>query len=80
MKEYEAWAKDTGIRALKTFAQSLVALLGAGAFNVLSTAWTTDLAIAAGAAVVSVLHNVSTLPQGTPAAVPSPPVSQGPSQ
>jgi hypothetical protein len=66
------WAFDTGVRAVKTFAQSLVALFGANAVDVMHTDWKVDLSVAAGAAVVSVLQNVQTLP--TPAAVaPAPP-------
>jgi hypothetical protein len=61
------WAFDTGVRATKTFAQSLVALFGANAVDVMHTDWKVDLSVAAGAAVVSVLQNVQTLP--TPATV-----------
>jgi hypothetical protein len=57
---------------VKTFAQSLVALFGANAVDVMHTDWKVDLSVAAGAAVVSVLQNVQTLP--VPAAVaPAPP-------
>jgi hypothetical protein len=66
------WAFDTGVRAVKTFAQSLVALFGANAVDVMHTDWKVDLSVAAGAAAVSVLQNVQTLP--VPAAVaPAPP-------
>lgn len=62
---FKAWAQDAAVRAVKTFAQSLVALIGAGATGFLSVSWQTDLGIAGVAAVVSVLHNVATLPGAT---------------
>jgi hypothetical protein len=58
----KGWAFDTAVRGLKTSAQSLVALLGAGAFNVVNAPWTTDLGIALGAGVLSVLQNIQSLP------------------
>lgn len=69
------WALDTAVRAVKTFAQTLVALFGADAFNVLhGVDWTTDLGIAAGAGLVSVLHNVATLNGPKADALPATPV------
>lgn len=46
-------------RAVKTFAQSLVVTLGAGAVNVLEVPWQAALAVGAGAAVVSVLTSIA---------------------
>ena len=60
------WAFDTGIRAVKTFAQSLVALFGANAVDVMHTNWKVDLSVAAGAALVSILQNVQTIPAPAP--------------
>jgi len=66
MPDLKSWAADTGIRAVKTAAQTLVALFGAGQFNALHVDWQTDLAIAGGAGLVSILQNISSVP--TPAA------------
>lgn len=49
---------DTLERALKTFAQSALATLGAGSVNLLHTDWATVLGIGGGAAVVSVLMSL----------------------
>lgn len=62
MTNFKFWAADTAVRALKTFAQALVALFGANAVDLLKTDWTVDLSVAAGAALVSLLQNVSSLP------------------
>lgn len=64
MKEaIKNWAVLTGVKALKTFAQALVALFGAGAVNVVTIPWQTDLGIAAGAAVACALHNLTSFPE-----------------
>ena len=68
MTNLKPWAIDTGIRAVKTFAQSLVALLGLHAVNVVNVNWQHDLGIAAGAAVVCILQNIQRLPYDAPAA------------
>jgi hypothetical protein len=70
------WGKDVGIRAVKTFSQTLVALFGAGQFDILHTpGWKADLGVAVGAGLVSILQNVATIPTGpkvAAAVVPDP--------
>lgn len=51
-------------RAVKTFAQSLLALIGAGLVNVVLLDWTDMLGISATAALVSVLTSFVSLPVG----------------
>lgn len=51
-------------RASKTFAQSLVALIGAGAVNIVLLNWADMLGISATAAVVSLLTSIVSLPVG----------------
>ena len=46
-------------RAIKTFAQALVALIGTGAVNIVSLDWMQMLGISASAAVVSILTSVA---------------------
>jgi hypothetical protein len=58
MSEYASFAKATLERAIKTFAQTLAALLVADGTDLLGTAWSDRLSIAGMAAVVSVLTSV----------------------
>jgi hypothetical protein len=75
----KAWAADVAVRAVKTAAQTLVAMLGAGAVNILHVDWLADLAVAAGAAVTCVLQNVASFPS-SPATVVVPPALPSPDQ
>lgn len=52
------WA-DTAVRALKTFAQAAVALLGANAAGILTVDWVNLASVSGLAAVVSVLTSIS---------------------
>lgn len=45
-------------RAIRTFAQSLLAVLGGSAFNVWNASWTNALGVALGAAFLSLLMSV----------------------
>lgn len=54
-----AFIADSVERAVKTFAQTIVALLGAGAVNIVTVDWGQILSVAAGAAVVSLLTSVA---------------------
>lgn len=60
-------------RAVKTFAQTLLALLAADAVNVLEVPWSAVLPVALGAAMISVLTSVASAPFGdsaSPSLVP----------
>lgn len=57
------WAKAAGIRAVKTFAQTAVALIGTNAMGVTEVDWVGVLSGAALAGVVSVLTSVAGLPE-----------------
>lgn len=68
-------------RAVKTFAQSLVAILSATGVGFLTAQWTTALSTAGMAAVLSVLTSMSSGPVGepnTPSLLPSAPTSPVP--
>lgn len=52
--------RATAIRAARTAAQTAVALLGAGAVDVLTVDWQAIASVSAGAALVSVLTSVAT--------------------
>lgn len=56
------WVKAAGIRAIKTFAQSTIALLPAAAM-ITAVDWKTVLGTAALAAVASMLTSVAGLPE-----------------
>lgn len=56
------WVKAAGIRAIKTFAQSAIALLPAAAM-ITAVDWKTVLGTAALAAVASMLTSVAGLPE-----------------
>ena len=58
------WVEDAAERAIKTFAQTLAAALGAGAVDILSVDWQSALSISAGAALISVLMSVGSEPFG----------------
>lgn len=53
-----AFLKAVAERAVKTFCQTLAALLGAGAVDILSVPWQAALSVSAGAGVVSVLTSI----------------------
>ncbi|MGH3980830.1 MAG: holin [Pseudonocardiaceae bacterium] len=51
-------------RAVKTFAQTLLAIFGAGGIGLLDAPWTTALSAAGMAAVLSVLTSMTSAPVG----------------
>lgn len=61
---YLSFAKATVERAVKTFAQSLAALLVADGTGVLNTAWQDRLSVAGMAALLSVLSSIASAPFG----------------
>lgn len=54
------FARALGIRAARTAAQTAVALLGTGAFNIVEVDWQQVVGVSAGAALVSVLTSIAT--------------------
>ena len=62
MKDWNKWAKAAGVRAIKTMAQTAVAVIGTGA--VISTVdWKMAVSSAVVAGVVSILTSVAGLPE-----------------
>jgi len=57
--------KDAAERALKTFAQSAVALLTAGSFNIMTVDYKSVLSVAAFAALTSVLTSLASAGTGS---------------
>ncbi|UNT92249.1 MULTISPECIES: holin [Allobaculum] len=57
------WFKAAGIRAVKTMAQSALAVLGSGMFGVLEVDWLNLLSITIMAGICSVLTSIAGLPE-----------------
>ena len=53
-------------RALKTVAQSLVAVIGVGATNLLDVGWMQALSVAGLATLISILTSIGSAPWGDP--------------
>lgn len=58
------YLRELAERAVKTFCQALVAVLGAGATNLIDVPWLAALATAGFAALLSVLTSVGSAPWG----------------
>ena len=59
---FTLWLKAAGIRALKTFAQTAVGVIGASAM-ISQVSWQTVLSAAALAGILSILTSVAGLPE-----------------
>jgi len=63
-KEYwKKWIKRAAVRAIKTFAQSCIALIGTGAVGFTDLNWMQIASVAGVAAVVSILTSLAGLPE-----------------
>lgn len=63
MNEYGKWALAALTRAIKTFAQTAVSLIGTGAVGFTDLDWVQIASVAGVAAVVSLLTSVAGLPE-----------------
>ena len=57
------WWKAAGIRAIKTFAQAAVALIGTGAVGFTDLDWLKIASVAGVSAVLSLLTSIAGLPE-----------------
>ena len=57
------WFKAAGVRAIKTMAQTAVALIGTNAVGITEVDWLAVLSASALAGVVSLLTNIAGLPE-----------------
>ena len=62
MVKWKLWWKAAGIRAVKTFAQSMIGVIGASAM-ISAVDWRTVLSSATLAALMSLLTSVAGLPE-----------------
>lgn len=60
---FKEWIKAAGIRALKTFCQGLVTLIGSDMINIVELDWPMMLGISATMAAVSILTSIAGLPE-----------------
>lgn len=63
MNDYKAWAKAALIRAVKTAAQTAVAIIGTGAVGFTDLDWLQIASVAGVAAIVSLLTSVAGIPE-----------------
>ena len=61
--EIMKWLKAAGIRAIKTFAQTAVGMLGGEMVGVMDVDWMAVLSVSAVAALASLLTSVAGLPE-----------------
>ena len=59
----KTWAKAALIRALKTFAQAMVAQIGAGSVGIMNFNWLAALSVSAMAAVLTLFTSIAGLPE-----------------
>jgi hypothetical protein len=61
--DWKNWLKAAGVRAIKTFAQTCVSLLGGDMVGILQVDWIGILAVGATAAATSLLTSLAGLPE-----------------
>ena len=61
--EFKKWLKAAGVRAVKTVAQTAVAMLSGEMIGIVEVNWLNVLSVAAMAGVVSLLTSVAGLPE-----------------
>ena len=59
----KTWLKAAGIRAVKTIAQTALAVIGSGMIGVMDVDWANLLSIAVMAGVCSILTSIAGLPE-----------------
>lgn len=57
------WLKAAGLRAIRTFAQTAVAMLGGDMVGLMEVDWIAVLSVSATAAIVSLLTSIAGLPE-----------------
>lgn len=63
MNDYKAWAKAALVRAVKTAAQTAVAIIGTGAVGFTDLDWLQIVSVSGVAAIVSLLTSVAGIPE-----------------
>ena len=60
---FKDWAEAAGIRAVKTFAQTAVTLIGSGTAGFTDLDWVQIISVSGVAAVVSILTSIAGIPE-----------------
>lgn len=60
---WRLWFKAAGVRAIKTWAQAALGMLGTGAVGVLAIDWVSLVSVATVAAIASLLTSLAGLPE-----------------
>lgn len=63
MTNWKEWAKAAGIRAVKTAAQTAIALIGTGTVGFTDLDWVQIASVSGVAAVLSILTSIAGLPE-----------------
>lgn len=62
-EKFKKWIVAAGIRAIKTFCQVAVTLIGTDYINIIDVDWVTVVGMSATAAVLSLLTSIAGLPE-----------------
>lgn len=60
MRNWKEWARAAAIRAVRTFAQAMIAYIGTGAIMLKDVNWLAALSVSALSAILSLLMSVAT--------------------
>lgn len=63
IKNFKEWIKSAGVRAIKTFAQTMLATIGTGAVVLGDVNWAMIISSATLAAILSLVTSVAGLPE-----------------
>ncbi len=63
MQDFKNWAKATGVKTLKTMAETALAVIGTDAFGIMDVNWIGLLSACALSGIVTILFNVKRLPE-----------------
>ena len=63
MKNWKQWARAAGIRAIRTFAESMLAYIGTGAIVLGDVNWIAALSAGAFGAIIAILIALAGLPE-----------------
>ena len=63
MQDFKNWVKATGVKTLKTMAETALAVIGTDAFGIMDVNWIGLLSACALSGIVTILFNVKSLPE-----------------
>lgn len=64
MKKFKQWLKRTGIKVVKTMAETAIAVIGTNAVGITDVNWIGVASAVALSGVTTVLFNIKSLPEG----------------